>query len=288
MWKYSSGQIRATGLGILMVTLVSMVAGCQKRLDVVSSKPALVLVAFGTSVPEARKVFDYIDAVARKRYPNTDIRWAFTSTFIRQKLKARGVVTQSVEEVVADLRADGCDRAVFQSLHVVPGQEFREIEKVDTAWLSVAVGKALLTTDADIATVIAALGESIDPDGANVIAAHGNKRHPEFNAQIVAFARAIEAVHKNVFVCSVEGKPGTEGLVAARRLAAISGKVNFIPLMVVAGRHVHDDVFGDEANSWKTIVAAPASTCARPLGYNDAVLDVYFGHIDEAMVGLEE
>ena len=288
MRKHSTGQFGLTGLGILTAVMVSVMVGCQKKLDVVSSKPTIVLVAFGTSVPEARKVFDCIDATARKRYPGADIRWAFTSAFIRKKLKARGVVTQSIEEVVADLRANGCTIAVFQSLHVVPGQEFSEIGKVDTDGLKIAVGKALLTTDADIAAVIAAVGRDIDPGAANVIAAHGNNRHPEFNAQIVAFAKAIEAVHENVFVCSVEGQPGMDGLKAARRLAATRGKVNFIPLMVVAGDHILNDVCGDKADSWKTIVAAGTSTCAKPLGYNDAVLDVYFDHIDEAMAKMKE
>ena len=171
---------------------------------------------------------------------------------------------------------------MFQSLHVVPGQEFREISKVDTTGLNVAVGSALLTTDADIAAVIAAIDKDIDPAAANVIAAHGNSHHPEFNEQVVAFARAIEAQYENVFVCSVEGSPGPAGLVAARELAQVKGKVNFIPLMIVAGDHIRNDVFGDEKESWKSIVAAPAAARSKPLGYNAAVLEVYFKHIDHA------
>ncbi len=287
MLKHSTGQLGVTTLVILMAVMASMMVGCQKQLDVASTEPTIVLVAFGTSVSEARKVFDYIDTAARKRYPSADIRWAFTSSFIRKKLAGQGIVTKSVSEVVANLKANGCDRAVFQSLHVVPGQEFSEIGKVDTDGLKIAVGKALLTTDADIADVIAALNKHIDPDAANVIAAHGNDRHPEFNVQIVAFAKAIEAAHENVFVCTVEGQPGTDGLKAARDLAATKGRANFIPLMIVAGDHALNDVFGDEDDSWKTVVAARQNALAKPLGYNDAVLDVYFRHIDEAMETLK-
>jgi sirohydrochlorin cobaltochelatase len=260
---------------------------CSRPQRVPPTQPSIVLVAFGTSVPEARKVFEYIDAAARKRYPGRDIRWAFTSKFIRKKLKARGVVTHSVEEVIADLRARGIGRAVFQSLHVVPGQEFHEIAEANAAGIKVAVGKALLTTDADIAAVLAALDPEIQPDAANIVAAHGNDRHPEFNQQIIAFAQTMQA-RKNVFVCSVEGQPGTGGLQAARKLAEKTGKVNFIPLMIVAGSHIRDDVLGDTEDSWKSKMDAKTTTCTTPLGYNDAILAIYFKHIDEALKGLDE
>jgi sirohydrochlorin cobaltochelatase len=276
---------------LLLIALVCTgcaLVSCSRPQPVPPTQPSIVLVAFGTSVPEARKVFEYIDAAARKRYPGRDIRWAFTSEFIRKKLKARGVVTQSVEEVIADLRDRGIDRAVFQSLHVVPGQEFHEIGEANAAGIKVAVGKALMTTDADIAAVLDALSPEIKPDAANIVAAHGNDHHPEFNQQIIAFAQAIQAGKKNVFVCTVEGQPGTGGLQAARKLAAKTGKANFIPLMIVAGDHIQNDVLGDEKDSWKSLVDAKEATCAKPLGYNDAILAIYFRHIDEAMKELDE
>ena len=273
---------------LALVCGACMLVGCRRPQGEASAQPSLVLVAFGTSVPEARKVFDHIDAAARKHYPEMDIRWAFTSKFIRKKLKTRGVETQSVEEVIADLRDAGVTQAVFQSLHVVPGQEFHEIGEANAAGIKVAVGTALMTTDADIAAVVAALAPDIRADAANIVAAHGNDRHPEFNQQIIAFARAMEAGRENVFVCTVEGQPGTGGLQAARELAAKTGTVNFIPLMIVAGDHVQNDLLGDEEDSWKSLVSAKATTCTKPLGYNDAILAIYFRHIDEAMKELDE
>jgi sirohydrochlorin cobaltochelatase len=278
-----------TGLAIVLAVMTGMVVGCQRESDVASNKPTIVLVAFGTSVHEARKVFDYIDAAARKRYPNHDIRWAFTSQFIIRKLKAQGIETQGLAEVIADLRAAGCKKIVLQSLHVAPGQEFREIEKVDTSGLSVAVGKALLTTDEDIDAVIGALARDIDAESANVVVCHGNHKHPQFNAQLIRLSERIESRHDNVVVCAVEGdRPGTAGLKQAKSLAAKSGRVNFIPLMIVAGDHVQNDVLGDEADSWKTIVSAKKTTCTKPLGYNDKILDIYFRHLDAAMKTLSQ
>jgi len=251
-------------------------------------RPAIVLVAFGTSEPEARKVFDHIDAVARQRYPDHDIRWAFTSKFIRDKLRKQGIELHSLDEVVADLKKDGCRQAVFQSLHVAPGQEYSEIHNIDTAGLKVAVGKALLADEHDIRAAIDAIRKDIDPAAANVVACHGNDRYPEFNQQLVAFAGNIEAAHSNVFVCSVEGQPGTGKLADARRLARKTGRAHFIPLMIVAGDHIMNDVMGDEEDAWVKQVGAAESSCARPLGYNDAIVEIYFKHLDAAMAALTE
>ena len=114
---------------ISSIALNQTAAASLEKTDA-AERPAIVLVTFGTSNAKARKVFDYIDAAAKKRYPKHDIHWAFTSQFIRKKLKRQGIEVKSLEEVVADLRKAGHASAVFQSLHVAPGQEFNEIDVV--------------------------------------------------------------------------------------------------------------------------------------------------------------
>ena len=261
-------------------------AGCQQAREINPVKSTIVLVASGTSVPRARRVYDYIDSAAKNRYPNADIRWAFTSRFIRDKLAGQGVVTKSVEEIVNDLRSGGRGQAVFQSVHVVPGLEFREIGKAIAKEPGFALGSALLTTDADIAAAIKAVGKDIRDDSANIIIAHGNACNPEFNEQLVKFARAIESTRDNVFVCTIQGLPGRENLQVARKQLARSGNANFIPLMIVAGDHILNDVVGEGEDSWKNIISASSNTLAGPLGYNDEVLAIYFQHIDEALTRL--
>ncbi|MEE9602557.1 MAG: sirohydrochlorin cobaltochelatase [Thermoguttaceae bacterium] len=262
-------------------------AGSDREQSPSVDRPAIVLVAFGTTNPEARKVFDHFDAVARKRYPKHDIRWALTSQFVLAKLKKQGIEAKGLDEVVAELQKEGRGSVVFQSLHVAPGQEYSEIHDIDTSGMRVAVGSALLADDESIDAVIKAIAIDIEKDAFNVVACHGNRRHPEFNRQLVALAKNIEAKHANRVVCSVNGQPGTERLAEAKSGAAKLGKVHFIPLMLVAGVHVKDDVLGEESTSWKNIVAAKETTCAKPLGYRQAVLEVYFKHLDAALAKLE-
>ena len=248
-----------------------------------AQRPAIVLVAFGTAAPEARKVFDYIDATARRRYPEHDVRWAYTSRFVAKKLRRQGIEIPSLSQAAADLKRDDHASAVFQSFHIAPGQEYHEIREIDTSGLRIAVGRALLDDDRDITKVIEAIRDDVVPGVPNVIACHGNRRYPMFNRQLVAFAEQVESQYPNVVVCSILGQPGTAKLARARSEAARCGRVHFIPLMVVSGVHVMDDVLGAQPDSWKNIVAAKETTCAKPLGYRDEVLAVCFEHLDEAL-----
>lgn len=251
-----------------------------------NQRPVIVLAAFGTSVDEAREVFDFIDSRARQRYPDHEIEWAFTSQFIINKLKRRGIVTRTLAEVIAGLRTRGVRQIAIQSLHVVPGQEYHIIPGTDTRGLQVAYGAPLLAGTADIEATIDALAPEIDPETATVVIAHGNDHHPEYNVQLEKFAVAIEARYPRLTVASVEGTPGIAGLETVK--ARQPDQVHFVPLMIVAGDHILNDVLGDEEESWKNIIQAPQTSCSKSLGWNPAILEIYFEHLDQALNSLRK
>ena len=272
-------------IGVLLMTL-STTTFAQTTPVERSNKPALVLVAFGTSVAKAQTVFDFIDQQARQRYTDYDLRWAFTSQFIINKLKKQGQITYNVAEVIEQLRNEGHTKVVFQSLHVVPGQEYRSVIEADTSGLTVTFGDALLSTDDDMAAVIEALKPSIDVTQPTVVVAHGNDHHPEFNVQLDGFAAKIEAIFPQLVVASVEGTPGIAPLDKIK--AHNPSCVNFVPLMIVAGDHIMNDVLGDESDSWKNIIAAPQHISTPSLGWNKQILNIFFNHLDRALAELEQ
>ncbi|MDH3998855.1 MAG: sirohydrochlorin cobaltochelatase [Desulfuromonadales bacterium] len=265
---------------VIVMTLSTQPAAATEQ------KPAIVLVAFGTSVEQARKVFEHIDQQARQRYPHHQLRWAFTSQFIIDKLKRRGVVTHNVAEVIEQLRAEGITQVAFQSLHIAPGQEYRSVLAEDTSGLDVAYGDALLTGDEDVERTIAALNPHLDPNQPTVVAAHGNDKYPQFNARIEAFAQRIEAQYPRLVVASVEGSPGLEPLQKIKSLQP--QQVNFVPLMIVAGDHILNDVLGEEEDSWKNVIGAPQALASPSLGWNDAILQIYFDHLEQALGQLSQ
>ncbi|MBN2643942.1 sirohydrochlorin cobaltochelatase [Trichloromonas sp.] len=252
-----------------------------------AAKPTIVLVAFGTSVDSARRVFDNIYVHACRRYPKYDIQWAFTSRVIIHKLKQLGITTRYVGEVVDELRSEGVSKIAFQSLHVVPGQEYRRVLDLDLSGLQVAYGNALMTSDEDVETVITALASQIDATQPTVLVAHGNDHHPEFNERLLTLAEKIEQRYPRLVVASVEGDPGTEPLEKIKPLAAEHGSVRFVPLMIVAGDHVLNDVMGDDEGSWKNIISANHAECVPSLGWNKSILEIYFAHLDKVLAQLE-
>lgn len=254
-------------------------------------KPGIILVAFGTSIPEAQKVFDGILASARKRFPGHDIVYGFTARSIvktlREEQRDHGVLT--LEEALAELKKRGHTTVVLQSLHVSPGQKDAELSKADTLGMKAAFGKPLLASDADLAKMVDALAGEIRPDRPTVFCGHGNDKHPEYNARMIAFDKAVRAKSALALLCTVEGQPGTDALEATVKPAVgkAGGKVHFVPMMIVAGDHILNDVSGDEADSWKNRIGAKEITIAKPLGYNDAVLNLFWDHLAQAAATLE-
>ena len=66
-----------------------------------------------------------------------------------------------------------------------------------------------------------------------------------------------------------------------------AGAVHFVPLMLVAGDHIENDVLGDEPDSWKSLIGVPEASCSQPLGYNAGIRDIFFRHLDTAMTALQ-
>ncbi|MGA2224331.1 MAG: sirohydrochlorin cobaltochelatase [Syntrophobacteraceae bacterium] len=66
-----------------------------------TSKKAILLVAFGTSVPEAARAFGEIEKRVREKYPGIEVRWAFTSKTIRSRAAAQGTKLDSPAKLCA-------------------------------------------------------------------------------------------------------------------------------------------------------------------------------------------
>ena len=249
-----------------------------------SYEPVIVLCAFGTST-KAMSTYDHIDKTIRKDYPGHEVRWAYTSHFVIRKLKKRGIIRHTLPEIYESLREAGKADVVVQSLHVVPGQEFHQkMVMILSKGLNVKYGYPLLSNDADIEKLYKALEPLFAPENESVtiLCGHGNDHHPEFNASLIRMDGYLRKNRKNTFLATVEGKPGIEKAFSDARNTGL-GKVHFVPMMLVAGDHIMNDVMGDEEDSWKNQLAPMEATAEKGMGYNDAVLRIFMDHIDRAL-----
>ena len=89
----------------------------------------------------------------------------------------------------------------------------------------------------------------------------------------------VREKYKNAFVATVEGKPGFEQAMSDTRQTGLK-KVHFIPVMLVAGDHIMNDVMGeDDPESWKSQLGLEASA-ETGLGSNPQVMALFLERIE--------
>lgn len=253
-----------------------------------AARPAIVLVAFGTSVERAHAVYDDVIRQVRRRWPGHDVCWAFTSAKVRCLLERAGVRVPSPEQVIHELVRAGHRCAVIQPFYVTAGAELEQLRRLDCSPLDVVFGAPLLASQTALDRTACALVGELQPRATNILVMHGNEKHPELNRPLAELAASVRRLAKEqhagaLFAATLEGPPGIEPLKQARRHAVQTGWAHFVPVLFAAGKHVSFDVMGDHADSWKTRVAARRTTCALPLACNRAVLEVYYDHLDNAL-----
>ena len=188
-----------------------------------SSDKVLLTVSFGTSYNDNRDLsIGAIEKALQKAYPDYQIRRAFTSQIIIDKLKERdNLEIDNVTEAMDRLVADGIKEVVIQPTHVMNGYEYddviSEVTPYEDNFESLKIGKPLLTSDADYEKIVSVITEetkSYDTDTtAIVFMGHGTEH--EANAVYSKLQQYItDADHSNYFIGTVEATPSLDDVVA--------------------------------------------------------------------------
>jgi len=254
------------------------------------AKNGILLVAFGTSVPEAQQSFDNVEAKVKSVYPDIPVRWAFTSRIIRHKLAGEGKHLDSPEMALARMMDEGFTHVAVQSLHTIAGEEFHDLRRNVGAFATMAdgferlvLGYPLLGNHEDLERVVAAMIGHIPaerkPTEAVVLMGHGTP-HPA-DAFYAALAYRFQQKDPNIFVGTVEGSPTIEEIKAAL-IAKKIRKAYLMPLMSVAGDHAQNDMAGPEPDSWASILKAAGIECVPILtgtAQYDDIVGIWVDHL---------
>jgi len=283
--------------GWLFLLLFIAVISAPGALNAASTaKPAIVLAAFGTTT-EAFDTYTHFEQKVKARFPEYEIRWAFTSHKVRHKVaKEKGKKLNDLATTLRELKAAGYTRLAIQSLHIVPGEEWdKKVVQVsrEISGLKVALGKPLLSSPQDQERVLQTVAQTFPKDlkdTAVVLMAHGSPT-PEGTATYLAFSRLLRAryPHQNVFLGTVEGTPAKEEAFEAVKKANPAAVV-LMPFMFVAGEHVAKDMLGDNPESWKSELlkqkAYRIEAIKKGLGYQDGIIAIYLDHLAQALKSL--
>jgi len=272
---------------ILLASANSYGAHGEKRPE----KRAILLAAFGTTVPEAQKSLDQMTDRVKQAFPGVEIRWGYTSSIVRKKLSKKEKSFDSPETALSKLMDEGYTHVAVLSLHTIPGEEFHDLYRncrlfgqMSGGFERILVAWPLLSSHQDMVSVSKALIKHIPkerkPEDAVLFMGHGSEHHPA-DAMYPAMNQVLGDMDSNVYVATVEGHPTLEDILPKLEKKNIK-KVYLMPFMAVAGDHARNDMAGDEPDSWKSVLKKKGFGCEVVLkGTADypEVVDVWLDHL---------
>lgn len=261
-------------------------------------KKVILVVAFGTTVPEAQKAFDRVDAQVKAAFPGTDIRWAYTSRIIRSKLAKQGKVLDSPEMALAKLMGEGFTHVAILSLQTIPGREYHDLyqnaqlfQQMASGFKRVVVALPLLSSHDDMVRVAKGMIKNIPKERKTsdvvLLMGHGTEKHPS-DALYLAMNQVFSEADPNVLIATVDGYPSVNDILPKLR-AKKPGKVFLMPFMLVAGDHARNDMAGDDKDSWKSILIKEGFQCEvviKGTGEYPDIVNVWIDHLKSAVESL--
>lgn len=226
-------------------------------------KKALYIVSFGTSVDEAWKAaIKPTQKMIKEHFSGMDHHTAITSRKVYSKLKDRGLAVHYVEEGLEHLHQTGYGEIYLQPLHLLAGFEYDKIREAadiyEAKGMRIHLSSPLLCSEAHVPDVAQALlaqfpeeGEAQEEnrlkalDRTILLVGHGTEHRA--NRWYEALEDELNRLGQRVLVGTIE--EGAESVIDKLQAAGIS-RVLLMPFLLVAGDHVLNDLFGDEADSW--------------------------------------
>ena len=272
-----------TALFVLAVTLLIPSAAFAE----VSSKSAILVVSFGTSMPEAQKAIDNLVDTVKKEFPSVDVRLSFTSNIIRRKIqKEQGKFIPTPSQALAQLNDEGYSYVTVAPTHMIPGEEYDEVADVAGAFGSM-MGKfgfdeinvcrpfldGVKECEAFADILIKRFAKQLEDKSTGIVLmGHGTPEHFA-NAQYLQLQSALnQKAYGRFFVGTVEASPSIDDVMADLKRHSDITKLVLSPLMIVAGDHANNDLAGkDDDESWLNVL--------KKNGWND--VSVYLSGLGE-------
>lgn len=280
---------------LALLLLHALIPAPAEAADSKPPREGILLVAFGTSVPEAESAFKATEKAFKAAWPDSPLVWAYTSQIIRKKLAKEGRPVGGIAAGLAQLARDGAEVVRVQSLHIMAGEEFSaleravllDVQKHPGRFKAVYLGRPLLESRPDAQAVakdvLDALAGRRQPGDALVLMAHGQGQG-RADLVLEGTRMAFQVSDPLVFFATVEGARSFDELLAELR-AHKARRVWLQPLMLVAGDHARNDLAGEDADSWASRLRAAGfkvEVNMQGLGEVPGIAKIFVNHAKES------
>lgn len=233
------------------------------------SKKAILIVSFGTSMPESRKAINNLVEAAKNNFPEIETRLTFSSNIIRRKIaRENNEIILTPVEALAKLNDEGFTHVYIIPTHIIPGEEYDEIKNVRDSFAElkgkygfkkIVLAKPFLSSVEDCDRMAEILHERfkkfLDEDTAIVLMGHGTPKHIA-NAMYSQLQLSLDKKsYGKFFLGTVEASPKIEDIITKLKRHKEIKKLIISPFMIVAGDHANNDL-ADESDdeSWISIL----------------------------------
>lgn len=268
-------------------------------------KRAIIITSFGSTVEKAREenIFPLVNLV-KETHPDYDVYLAFTSRIIIRKLKEQGIYFKNEQEVMEELVSAGYEEIFVQPTHLVGGEEFQKLRRNMSAFIGqkalkdVFFGRALFhfmgqedeyPDDYQIFIDEFVKPRNLPANEGLLLVGHGGINVGNGSYSVLQLKLICEGLN-NVRVMALENFPHYEDVVQEwQRLGGNQPKkIHLHPLLLVAGDHALNDLFGDEDDSVAAQLEGDDFEVIRHvegLGAYESIQRIYMAHLDDALAG---
>ncbi len=222
----------------------------------------ILLANFGTSHPDSReKTYGAIAREAGEKWPGLPLYSAVTSGKIRKKMARSGQEARDVPSALRQMAEEGVTEALVLPTFVIGGIEYEHLagdcRAAAPLFRSLTLAPPLLDRPASLEQAAKAVlaHQGPLPEGTVlVLLGHGTDHQGDF-AYPALEAAFRELGRRDVLVGTVEGYLGLESV--CRRLGERHPRPERVvlrPFLITAGDHVKNDMAGEEAGSWRSVL----------------------------------
>lgn len=215
--------------------------------------------------------------------------------------KNKGIKVNDLPTTLKELKKAGYKDILVQPTHLLHGEEYEHkvlttVAKFKGDFDRIVVSDPLMVDKNDFAIAASAVATQFPTLGKGdgiVLMGHGSPRdnNKSFGNTYKMLQETFDKMGLPVVVGTVEEVDSPNVDEVMEQIKARGYKtVHMFPLMIVAGDHANNDMYGDEEDSWKTMIEAMGIKTIGHLegiGRNAAVQAIYVQHAVAAEAGVQ-
>ena len=210
-------------------------------------------------------------------------------------MRQTGIAIDTVSESIERLKRMGYTQVFCQPTYLVPGREYErlcaDLEVWKNAFFQFSIGEPLLSQMEDYPLLIQALEESgiITHSETELYLLVGHGTSHIGNLAYLALEDWLKhSGYSNVLVGTIGGYPTLEMVLKQLNQKGCSNVI-LIPMLLVAGKHVQQDIAGEKPDSWKSVLEQNGYSVTvrlQGLGAFPAIQRLYLAHLQKIVADI--